>query len=625
MKLFRYIVLSIHILAVIIAMIFTLTSDHLIVGKGFKKALQEGNFTYLTEEASNFSVLYKGDYLGTILNVYKSNQGESGVLIEDFDVKEDVYLLLKKPIGYEIKKISYSDFSGISKSETFLLNDIDSITDFYVNLSDNMAYITAISGGKMSASVYSVNLQSFVMLGLNESKDSDEMPPELPAQYRYESGNGIISTAYYDGFNIITDAIRPDNNIKDAASYSRGLELTIGQSFNVNSFIFVIYLAYLILGIIVITLIYNLIEKRRRFIDLILINEIFILIFMCVAMFMFSDILLPVIFAVIVSIVNIAVILIENRDIRVLCENMKRIGTGSFDIEKPSGNSLETSILYRGMNEVRYLYEQYKYIQETNTAAAIRFLPRNISSMFKSGSLDEIKPGDSTSISGSIMVLKTGNEITNDLVSLVEKYENDSKGTLLTGECSLSELKVLFSSSKDNEVSLGLSLHSEMCDNSASLFYYKDNFKISVVGTATKSILNVSSSKTEAMERLASWFFEMGIKMVITEDIKDKNVNLGPTRFIGYSNINGEKINFYEVLNAYDENIRSNKLRCVESFDNAIKAMYQDNYYIARTAFSDILKIDPNDELSRWYLFICEKYLNNPDITDKSCALNPRN
>lgn len=629
MRLFKNIVLTIHILAVIIAIVFILTSDHAIIGKGFKKALQGDYYTYITEDASSFSVLYKGDIYGTVSNVYKSNQEKSGVTIADFDLQDEIYLLQKTSTGYEVKKVSQEDLFVISKSDVFTLNEIEEITDFYVDLNANSAFITAISEGRMSAVVLPVRLDTLVSVE-TESKDkksdsANKEPAPLSVQYRLDSNTGRIDTAYFDGTNIITDSLRPVSNSVDTYGYSSGLNLTYALSFKVNTTIFVILFAYLIAGIILIILVYNLISRRRRLIDLLLLNEILILILMSVAILMFSTVLVPVIWAVIASILNIVILLLENRDIMILCKDMKLISNGIYDIEKPLGTSVEVKTLWRGMNEVQYLYEQYKYILDTNAAAAVRFLPHNISSMFRVNSLDEIKPGDSMNISGAYMMLKSKKEITNELVSLVEQYEKKSGGTLLTSECSPSELNLLFANPNGNEVSLGLKLYWDMADDSSSTLYFKDDYKISVVGTQTKSILNITSEKMPEIERLSSWFFEMGIKMVITEEIKEISNIESPLRLIGYAEINGNRTNFYEVLNAYNERIRSNRIKSLPDFENALSFMYQDNFYLARTAFSDILKEDPTDELTRWYLFICENYLNNPEITDRTCALNPRN
>ena len=43
---------------------------------------------------------------------------------------------------------------------------------------------------------------------------------------------------------------------------------------------------------------------------------------------------------------------------------------------------------------------------------------------------------------------------------------------------------------------------------------------------------------------------------------------------------------------------------------NAYDEIYEKDFYIARTKFSDILKESPEDSLVRWYVFEADRYLN---------------
>ena len=49
------------------------------------------------------------------------------------------------------------------------------------------------------------------------------------------------------------------------------------------------------------------------------------------------------------------------------------------------------------------------------------------------------------------------------------------------------------------------------------------------------------------------------------------------------------------------------------SFQNALKLFYSNDFYLARNAFNEVLKINPADEIARWYLFHCEYHLNKPE------------
>lgn len=627
MRILKYFVLTIHILAAIVAGVYFLNTDHIVMGEIFSKCLEADGVFYLEEDARNYSVLYRENADGTVSHIYTSNSDKSGVSIEDFTLGDEIYLLEKHKNGYSLRKISRADLTTISKSPVFNLTGIDEITDFVVNINDNIVKITAIADGRMRAFGYEYSLLNLVSIQ-SDKKDSTkntEITELSPVVIYNTSENGPIETGYFDGSSFISGKARFIDSAVDPVSYKNSLELTHKQSFMVNIPLFIMLFAYVIIGIFVILLIASLIEKRRRFLDLLLINEVLILGIMCSIVLVFGEYRLALIWVCIASLFNLCFVLLQNQDIMVLCKDMGNISAGNFSLTKPLGTSKETLTLWRGMNEVKYLYETYKYIQETTMAAVVRFLPHNLVSMFKAKSLDELKPGGSVSVSGTLMSLKVGQGITNEMVGLVENYERKAGGTLLTTECSSSEIKMLFTGEDGGEVTNGLVFYSDLEDKKACSLYFKDVFTISVVGTQTKSILDISSRYMNAMDELAHWFYRMGLRMVISDEVKNAENIDSPLRTIGYCIINGEKHYFHEVLNAYEESVRGLRLSCLSDFNSTMELFYQENYYLARTGFSDILKIDPRDELSRWYLFVCEKYLNDPDITVRSCALDPRN
>lgn len=627
MRIFKYALFVIHIVAVLSVMIYTLLANHAVMGRGFVKCDRSEELIYLTEDAGSFTVLYQGDAAGKASAVYRSNQSQSKAMMVDFSLVDDVYILEQTIEGYAVKKLSVDHLVAMSNTKPFMLDDVEKISDFYVNLGENMAYITAIRTDGIGVNVYSINLANLFPLGSDESKlQSGETAAAVPVRFRFDAVDTSIKDAYYDGTNIITEKRPPLEDAINPNSYSTKLNLSVGQSLKTNIGVFMLYIAYAIIGVLLIILITRLIERHRSFIDHIIFSEIIILVAMALGSFLFDNILLAFIWAVVASILNVLVIWYGHRDIKVLCDNMKRITAGNLDLEKPKGNSMETAILWRGINEVKYLYEEYRYFYDSTTAAVLRFLPHNVGSLFRINSLDEIKPGDNALVSGIYMTLRTKKEISNTLVAMTEDYEKKADGMLLTGECSFSQLRMMFLEKDSEPVNLGIDFLSEIGDDEAGALYFKDSFKLSVVGTDTKSILNITSAQTETMERLGEWFFDMGIRMVITEEVKELSWNLkSPLRYIGYCYIDGEKKSFYEVLNIYPERTRTNRLGCLEDFDGALNLLYQGDYYLARTAFTEILKVDPSDELTRWYLFICEKHLNNPELSDKSCALDPKN
>ena len=93
--------------------------------------------------------------------------------------------------------------------------------------------------------------------------------------------------------------------------------------------------------------------------------------------------------------------------------------------------------------------------------------------------------------------------------------------------------------------------------------------------------------------------------------MKDREPAVYDTRYIGFVRLgDNRELKLFEVLDACPKRERQAKMDDRERFSEALALFYQKDYYIARNAFSDILKRNPTDEIARWYLFESERLLD---------------
>ena len=97
----------------------------------------------------------------------------------------------------------------------------------------------------------------------------------------------------------------------------------------------------------------------------------------------------------------------------------------------------------------------------------------------------------------------------------------------------------------------------------------------------------------------------------------------GDTRYIGFI-VAGDRvrIDLYEVLSGSSARVKEAKKKLAASFEAALKLFYAQDFFLARNAFTDILRDFPEDELVKWYLFECESRLNGDIDTDFTGALH---
>ena len=112
------------------------------------------------------------------------------------------------------------------------------------------------------------------------------------------------------------------------------------------------------------------------------------------------------------------------------------------------------------------------------------------------------------------------------------------------------------------------------------------------------------------MDEYAEWFKSQEVPFVVTESILDVE-EVGERRFIGSAlSKDGREIRFFEVLDAYSASVRQAMIVNRAKFEETLELYYARDFYLARNKFLEIIKDCPYDEISKWYIFECERHLN---------------
>ena len=357
-----------------------------------------------------------------------------------------------------------------------------------------------------------------------------------------------------------------------------------------------------------------------------------------------EDNLKVLIFAILVFFAGSMAILIylvlQSADLRRLGDGLQRLASGEENIEKPKVLGRDLSRMWNS------IYEIDKNVRATNRArfqifeAYYRFAPKKIEKILLKDSITEVQSGDVVEMQGTMALLSTtGQRNTNRLdiermnhfLSMIEKNQERRDGIYVSNNGDLSKLKVLFIDSLET-ISFGIELLYELREwqqkefaGAAILLHYAP-FIYGIAGTKAQSAAFLASRETEVLEGYIDWFRSIHIPLIITNTVKEREDRLVDLRYIGFimsrSQTEG-RIELYEVLDANSGRIRQLKLRFRDQFEEAIKLFYRQDFYLARNAFTEILKDFPEDEIVTWYLFECEYYLNsNADTSGFTGALH---
>jgi hypothetical protein len=274
-----------------------------------------------------------------------------------------------------------------------------------------------------------------------------------------------------------------------------------------------------------------------------------------------------------------------------------------------------------------------------------RFVPRGIEKLLNRSGVTEISSGDVVSVKDNLCILSVNNKeealeriddqgfmtFVNNCFSTIYEHVQNHNGMLLSGDFNLSALPILFTGNSDSKTSsAGIHFALNLIDSPPEsaeidvqpdffLMLHHSKFLYGIAGTEEKAFPFLSSYEMNFLSSHSQNLRSLGARIVMTEQYFNKlpsEINVS-NRFIGFiSSQDGcYSYKLYEVLNCYSDSERSVRTGYDEKFQKAIRLFYKNDFYLARNEFSAILRSNPNDGVVRWYVFACEHFFNNDDLS----------
>lgn len=341
------------------------------------------------------------------------------------------------------------------------------------------------------------------------------------------------------------------------------------------------------------------------------------------------------------SAASIWLLLLQGRELKDLAAAMQMLANGDTGIKKTAVHGKDVDFMWNSLMETRKTISRINYAKYRIFESCYRFAPKNIEKILGKDSITEVNSGDKVLLHGTMAVIssvrseETGQvqaERIGAFVSLVEEHQERSGGYFVSGHCGLDMMKVLFLEESRNTVEFGVSLMQGFLEQNlpgtkkAGILLHHAQYMYGVAGTKKHSIPYLLSPEMEELEQYGRWFQSLNIHLVITESVKNRENLDSPVRYLGYLLLSGskERIRLYEVLDACPLLEGKRKAGTDEKFQKGIRLFYQHDFYLARSAFNDVRRENPEDSMATWYLFTCEKYLNEANIKGDVCRLSPR-
>jgi len=334
------------------------------------------------------------------------------------------------------------------------------------------------------------------------------------------------------------------------------------------------------------------------------------------------------------------IILVQGRQLKNLIKRVVRVAEGKEDwdalqstetgfwIESNEMRILKNSLGQISADVARMNYMRYKILQ-----SYYRFAPKQIEKILGKQSILEVEANDRIHVTGTIAFVACSEEkklgeqeylarMSREQESLSEK-QKEYGGIRISDNSDLTTMQILFQEEPKRALQFGVDVVTKQEERRGQNFVllHQTSFVYGVAGNEEQAFTYVLSKEMKMLEKYVERFRAAGIRMAVTDAVYEMIEKETRGRYIGYLEEEEYTFKVYEILDACPAKERQRRIEASAKFEKALNLFYQGDYYLGRNLFTEVLKVCPDDEVTKWYLFLCEKCLNAEYGNDISRAL----
>ncbi|MDR1260675.1 MAG: hypothetical protein LBJ83_03070 [Oscillospiraceae bacterium] len=320
----------------------------------------------------------------------------------------------------------------------------------------------------------------------------------------------------------------------------------------------------------------------------------------------------------------------------------KEISNENYNVRLLSGTNDEFASIDRTFNKMcEAISDSSQRLQQIKDNYD-KFVSEVVHKQFSGKNIDDINVGDFLE-SDSIFVLQSvGNlfetnlskqfvkansnhaiNFLNQLFETANGCATRNGGSVLANNLSLGILRTLFESEKEQgALDYSLDVLGEIKTNIPELTHldfvtliHKDRTVFGIVGDKNNAFPVINSKDTTRLTKALPKLRELKVQTIVTGTLVEEAKKKYNVRYIGFSGTPGveKRIDFFEVLDAYNSNEKNKKIATQRTFEKGIDLFYAGDFYEARATFSKVLQENEKDKVAKWYLFMCDKFYTEPN------------
>lgn len=330
------------------------------------------------------------------------------------------------------------------------------------------------------------------------------------------------------------------------------------------------------------------------------------------------------------SLVCIILINMQNHGIAALQDALGMLAKGEEEIEKPVVYGRDMNYIWNSIFEIQKNLKHANRSRFRTYEAYYRFAPKGMEKILGRSSITEVKDGDYVKKNGTIAFISTAEKVSmdsrevdslNNVINMVGESRMKYDGIFVSGDNFLSSFRIVFTDDISDTADFGLDVTTKLRGDGVAqytgttLLLHYTEYMYGVIGSAEHTNVYLAAPYSDKMESFSKWFGTMKLGLILTETVVRHEETDANMRCIGFiipdESKPDERLKLYEVIDAEPVWIQTKRKATNERFAEALDLFYKRDFYFSRNLFSEILQEAPEDEITKWYLFECERYLND--------------
>lgn len=326
---------------------------------------------------------------------------------------------------------------------------------------------------------------------------------------------------------------------------------------------------------------------------------------------------------------------------------MDKISRGDYSIENRKAPDDEFGRMWTALERMCRNLQMQKYKHVEITDYLYQYAPRNFERLFDKTDLHDIEIGETKQLPvtlGMISIIDKETLLTgriqkqymqyiNGLMDILFSQRDSDQAIFLQDGNNMENVKVVFKGEDESaSVAVRYSIEcmeallrrtEEQYDTAPFILLHTAEVSCGLAGGSRQVYPYVTSLEIETLAGFVGRFRSSGTRIVVTENTWKQVQGQVEGRYIGYVASQDRKYVFrlYEILDACPQSQKLGRIRNRQRFENALELFYNNDLYLARSAFAEVLKECPDDGIAEWYIFACDELFNEGDAADRRYEL----